>query len=99
MSLVAPILLCYSPPMPDQLTVRREKGKIWSHVRQTWLYETPEESVRQEFLCILVNEYGFALEQIGEEVSAPGERGTKDARADFVIWRTVEDRRGGKTAL
>jgi type I restriction enzyme M protein len=85
--------------MPDQLTVRREKGKIWSHVRQTWLYETPEESVRQEFLCILVNEYGFALEQIGEEVSAPGERGTKDARADFVIWRTVEDRRGGKTAL
>jgi type I restriction enzyme M protein len=85
--------------MPEELTVRREKGKIWSHVRQKWLNETPEESVRQEYLCILVNEYGFCVEQIDEEVSAPGERGTKDARADFVIWRTVQDRRDGKTAL
>lgn len=85
--------------MADLLTVRREKGKIWSHVRQQWLNETPEESVRQEYLCILVNEYGFSLEQIDEEVKAPGERGTKDARADFVIWRTVQDRREGNTAL
>ena len=85
--------------MPEQLNVRREKGKIWSHVRQKWLNETPEESVRQEFLCVLIDKYGFTIEQIDEEVSAPGERGTKDARADFVIWRTVEDRRDGKTAL
>jgi type I restriction enzyme M protein len=85
--------------MPEQLNVRREKGKIWSHVRQKWLNETPEESVRQEYLCILVNEYGFAIEQIDEEVSAPGERGTKNARADFVIWRTIQDRRDGKTSL
>jgi type I restriction enzyme M protein len=85
--------------MPDQLIPRREKGKIWSHVRQKWLNDQPEESVRQECLCVLVNEYGFTIEQIDEEVSAPGERGTKDARADFVIWRTVQDRRDGKTAL
>ena len=85
--------------MPDQFRIRREKGKIWSHVRQKWLNETPEESVRQEYLCVLVNEYGFSVEQIDEEVSAPGERGTKDARADFVIWRTIQDRRDGKTAL
>lgn len=85
--------------MPDQLTVRREDGKIWSYIRKKWLDETPEESVRQEYLCTLVNEYGFSLEQIDEEVSVPGDRGTKDARADFVIWRTVQDRRDGKTIL
>lgn len=85
--------------MSETISVRREGGKIWSHVRKIWLFETPEESVRQEYLCVLVNEYGFDIDQIGEEVSAPGERGTKGARADFVIWRTVQDRREGKTAL
>jgi type I restriction enzyme M protein len=86
---------------PDPIAVRqnKSKGQIWSHVRAKWLVETPEELVRQEYLCILVNEYGFALEQIDEEVSLPGERGNKNARADFVIWRTVEDRKANKTSL
>jgi len=86
--------------MPEeQLKPRRDKGKIWSHVRSKWLLETPEEAVRQEYLCILVNDYGFSLEQIDEEVSIPGPRGNRNARADFVIWRTVQDRREGKTSL
>ena len=85
--------------MPEPLNVRRQKNQIWSPIRQKWLYETPEEAVRQEYLCVLVNEYGFALEQIAEEESIPGERGNKNARADFVIWRTVEEKRDGKTAL
>jgi type I restriction enzyme M protein len=85
--------------MPEELKPRREKGKIWSHIRQKWLNETPEEAVRQEYLCSLVNEYGFSVEQFDEEVSLPGERGNKNARADFVIWRTVQDKRDGKTAL
>jgi type I restriction enzyme M protein len=88
-------------PAAEPITIRqnKSKGQIWSHVRAKWLIETPEELVRQEYLCVLVNEYGFKLEQIDEEVSLPGERGNKNARADFVIWRTVEDRKAGKTAL
>ncbi|MFO0775716.1 MAG: N-6 DNA methylase [Nitrospiraceae bacterium] len=87
--------------MLDQLEVRqnKSKGHIWSHVRVKWLIETPEELVRQEYLCLLVNQYGYTLEQIAEEESLPGERGNKNARADFVIWRTVEERKAGKTAL
>lgn len=87
--------------MNNPITVRqnKSKGQIWSHVRAKWLVETPEELVRQEYLCLLVNEYGFTLEQIDEEVSLPGDRGNKNARADFVIWRTVEERKAGKTAL
>jgi type I restriction enzyme M protein len=77
--------------MPSQLAVRREKGKIWSHIRQKWLEETPEEMVRQGYLLTLVNEYGFNLEQMDEEREVTG-RGSGHARADFVIWRTIKDK-------
>ncbi len=83
----------------ELLTVRRQKGQIYSHIRKKWLNETPEETVRQEYLCVLVNEYGFSPDQMDEEVSLPGKRGNKHARADFVIWRTTQDKQDGKTAL
>lgn len=83
----------------NALLVRRdEKGKIWSHVRQKWFAETPEEQVRQAYLCILVNEYGFALEQIDEEVEVTG-RGSGHARADFVIWRSAQDKTENRNPL
>ena len=84
----------------SRLEIRRNsKGKIWSHLRQKWLDETPEERVRQAYVCVLVNEYGFRLEQMTEEVAPPGQRGTGNARADIVIWRSVQDKAEGKTAL
>jgi type I restriction enzyme M protein len=81
-----------------QVSVRASEGKIWSHVRQKWLIETPEERVRQEYLIHLVTEYGFTLEQIAEEQELTG-RGTGQARADFVIWRTVQDKADNKSPL
>lgn len=78
--------------------LRSDKDKIWSHIRQDWFIETPEERVRQEFLCVLVNEYGFEVRQIGEEEELTG-RGTGQARADFVIWRTTQDRQDEKNPL
>lgn len=68
-----------------------EKRKIWSHVRNKWLVETPEETVRQQYLLTLVNNYGFALDQIAEEMDLTG-RGSASARADFVIWRSAKDK-------
>lgn len=73
------------------LRVERSYGKIKSHIRKKWLSETPEETVRQEYLCILVNEYGFVLEQMDEELEVTG-RGSGHARADFVIWRSAKDK-------
>lgn len=83
---------------PNRLSVRREKGKIWSHIRKKWLVETPEETVRQEYLCTLVNEYGFQLDQMTEEDDVTG-RGSGRARADFVIWRTAKDKSDSKNPL
>jgi len=80
------------------LEVRRDpvQRKIWSHVRSKWLVETPEETVRQEYLLVLVNEYGFTIDQIAEEQELTG-RGSAGARADFVIWRTPQDKADDNT--
>lgn len=74
------------------------KGQIWSHIRQKWLVETPEERVRQQYLTVLVNEYGFSPEQISEEASVTG-RGSAKARADFLIWRTAQEKTDERPAL
>jgi len=73
------------------IAVLRENGKIWSGVRKKWLIETPEETVRQQYLAVLVNEYGYAVEQIEEEESVTG-RGAGQARADFIIWASAQDK-------
>lgn len=83
---------------PDEIAVQRENGKIWSPIRQKWLVETPEERVRQEYLVHLVAEYGFRPDQIAEEEELTG-RGSGHARADFVIWRTAQDKTDGKSPL
>lgn len=80
------------------LQIKEEKGKIWSHIRQKFLVRTPEEIVRQNYLLILVNQYGYSLEQIDEELSITG-RGAGKARADFIIWKTAEDKTKAKTPL
>ena len=77
---------------PVLLTPQRDgKGKIFSHIRKKWLVETPEERVRQEYLCVLVNEYGFSLSQMEEEQNVT-QRGSGKARADFLIWRSAADK-------
>ena len=64
-----------------------------------WLVETPEETVRQEYVCTLVNEYGFTLAQMDEEIRVAGRRGTGNAKADILVWRTPGDKDAGKHAF
>jgi hypothetical protein len=90
------IMNATTPPVTDVgLQIKAKDGKIFSHVRQKWLAETPEERVRQEFLLTLVNEYGFSLSQIAEELEVTG-RGSGHARSDYVIWRSAQDKTDGK---
>ena len=79
-------------------TLQRKDGKIWSHIRRKWLIETPEEAVRQEYLLVLLHEYGYDLGQMDEEVEVTG-RGSGGARADFVVWRSVLDKTDHKPPL
>lgn len=73
-------------------------GRIFSHIRQKWLVETPEERVRQAFVVTLHNEYGFDLAQMDEELHVAG-RGSARARADVLVWRTIQDKADSKAPL
>lgn len=74
------------------------RSRIWSHIRQKWLLETPEERVRQYYVVTLHNEYGFNLDQMDEELHVTG-RGSAKARADIVVWRTAQDKAESKAPL
>lgn len=81
---------------PDQIQIRG--NQIFSLLRQKWIPLTPEEMVRQQYLQVLVEEYGFNHEQIAEEMEVTG-RGSAQARADFLIWRTPDAKRRQEHAL
>jgi type I restriction enzyme M protein len=77
-----------------------EKGKIFAPLQNKYLEAKPEEKVRQEFICRLINDYGYTLEQMAQEVQlTSSSRGTGRASADIVIWRTKEEREQNKTAF
>ncbi len=77
-----------------------EKGKIFAPLQNKYLEAKPEEKVRQEFICRLINDYGYTLEQMAQEVQlTSSSRGTGRASADIVIWRTKEEKEQNKTAF
>lgn len=42
--------------------------KIYFPIKDKWLVHTPEERVRQEYICRLVNHSGFEIGQMAQEV-------------------------------
>ena len=90
----------------EEIKVIEENGKIWCPLKNAYHVSTPEERVRQTWVCKLVNEYGYSLEQMAQEVSvttskkSSGEaRGDGNARADLVIWKSKEDKLAEKRAF
>lgn len=85
-------------PRPSISVTVNGDGYIFSHIRQQWFVETPEERVRQSYVVTLHNEYGFNLDQMDEEIHVAG-RGSANARADLLIWRTAQDKTDAKAPL
>ena len=81
---------------PDQLQIRG--NEIFSPLRQKWVPLTPEEMVRQQYLKVLVEEYGFTHDHMAEEMEVTG-RGSAPARADFILWRTPQDKAAQNSPL
>lgn len=68
-----------------------KSNQIFSPLNNKWLICTPEEEIRQKFICVLVNEYGYSLNQMAQELSLTNSsRGTGRARADIVIWKSEQ---------
>ncbi|KAA6348514.1 putative type I restriction enzymeP M protein [termite gut metagenome] len=75
------------------IEVQIEDNKIYAPLSDKWLVLTPEEEVRQEYICRLVNHYGYSIDQMQQEVTVAegNKRGTGRASADIVVWQNKED--------
>lgn len=67
--------------------------KIFAPLLNKWLVSKPEEKVRQEYICRLINSYGFSLNQMKQEVKVNNsQRGQGRAMADIVVWKNDKDK-------
>src|SRR5574344_2846980 len=74
-------------------------NKIFAPLKNKELILSPEERVRQEYICRLVNDYGFSLEQMAQEIQVNNsQRGQGKARADIVIWKSKKDKNDESSA-
>ena len=76
-----------------KLEVQEKDGMIFCPLKNKWLVAKPEEKVRQKYIVTLVNEYGYNLDQMDQEIELTGsKRGKGHARADCVIWKSKADK-------
>lgn len=83
-----------------KIEYQEKDGKVFCPLKNKWLVAKPEEKVRQRYVCILVNEYGYSLEQMAQELKVNNsQRGQGKARADIVIWKNKKDKADKKAAF
>ena len=79
--------------MELKIQIDTKTNKIYAPLKDQWFVKTPEEEVRQNYICRLVNHYGFSLDQMKQEVTVSNSsRGQGRAQADIVIWKSKEDK-------
>ncbi len=75
------------------LEVKISGNKIFAPLKGKDLVLTPEERVRQNFICRLVNHFGYTLPQMAQEEKVNNsKRGQGKARADIVIWKNENEK-------
>ncbi len=83
-----------------KLEYQEKDGKVFCPLVNKWLVAKPEEKVRQNYVCTLVNEYGYSLDQMAQELKVNNsQRGQGKARADIVIWKSKKDKDDKKVAF
>lgn len=82
------------------LEVQEKDGKIYCPLKKAWHISTPEERVRQYYIAILANKYGYSLKQMEQELKVNNsKRGQGKARADIVIWKNEQEKKDKKAAF
>ena len=73
--------------------IQLKGNKIYAPLIDAWLIAKPEEKVRQKYINRLIENYGFSIEQMAQEVQVNNsQRGQGRAMADIVIWKSEEDK-------
>lgn len=82
------------------MEIKVNGNKIYAPLKDKWLVLKPEEEVRQKYICRLVDNYGYSVEQMTQEVQVNNsQRGQGMARADIVVWRNAEDKNEDKSPI
>jgi type I restriction enzyme M protein len=82
-----------STPFPADPDALHQIGNwLWIPLRKDWrdVNTKPEEVVRQKFIRVLVDHYGYDLAQMDQERRT--QHGHKSPRADIVVWQSAVDR-------
>lgn len=75
------------------LEIKTKNNKIFTPLLNKCLVNKPEEKVRQEYLCCLINNYKFTLAQMQQEVEVNNsQRVQGQVMADIVIWKNKKKR-------
>ena len=76
-----------------KMDVQINDNKIYAPLKNKWLVLKPEEEVRQKYICRLIDNYGYSVEQMDQEIQVTNsQRGQGAARADIVVWKSKEDK-------
>jgi type I restriction enzyme M protein len=62
-------------------------NKIYAPLKDKWVANTQEEKLKQEFICRLVNTYGYSIDQLGQDIEIK-----KRYKADIAIWRSGKEK-------
>lgn len=82
------------------MAIQIKGNKIFAPLKDKWLVLKPEEEVRQKYISRLVDSYGYALNQMDQEIQVSNsQRGQGAARADIIVWRSKEDKESKKYPL
>ncbi len=83
-----------------QVEIKDNKIRVPLKGKDAWLINKPEEKVRQEYICRLVNNYGFELDQMAQEIQVSNsQRGQGRAMADIAVWRSVKDKQENNSPI
>lgn len=82
------------------MEIQIKDNKIYAPLKDKWLVLKPEEAVRQRYICRLADSYGYDFKQMDQELKVTNShRGQGSARADIVIWKSVQDKIANKSAF
>ena len=83
-----------------KIEVKIKDNLIYEPLRRRYGVLTPEERVRQEYICRLVSYYGYDLSQMEQEVQVSNSlRGQGKARADIVVWSSASAKQNEEAAM
>lgn len=85
-----------------EIQYRNYDKEIFAPLKDKWLVSTPEERVRQQFICKLVNDYGYILSQMEQEYKTnETQRGSGRGamKCDIAIWKSEQEKKEQKNCF